>query len=91
MHTILQMVDAIDMPLITYACEGWKTNKEETTKLQRCLMMQWNRKSINRIHNNKKLLQAKRNERRIVNQGCHMQRKQQVEHKDKRTNKNNFM
>ena len=35
MNAIWQMVDAIVIPIITYACEGWKTTKEENNKLQR--------------------------------------------------------
>ena len=34
MYAIWQMVDAIIIPIITYACEGWKTTKEENNKLQ---------------------------------------------------------
>ena len=34
MYAIWQMVDAIVIPTITYACEGWKTIKEENNKLQ---------------------------------------------------------
>ena len=34
MKAIWQMVDAIIVPIITYACEGWSPNKEEKKKLQ---------------------------------------------------------
>ena len=34
MYVIWQMVEAIVIPIITYACEGWKTTKEENNKLQ---------------------------------------------------------
>ena len=34
MKAIWQMVDAIIIPIITYSCEGWSTNKEENKKLQ---------------------------------------------------------
>ena len=32
MKAIWQMVDAIIIPIITYSCEGWTTNKEEIKK-----------------------------------------------------------
>ena len=35
MQAIWQMVDAIIIPIMTYACEGWTTNKEENKRLQR--------------------------------------------------------
>ena len=34
MQAIWQMVDAIIIPILTYACEGWTLNKEEKKKLQ---------------------------------------------------------
>ena len=34
MKAVWQMVDAIIIPIITYACEGWTLNKEEQKKLQ---------------------------------------------------------
>ena len=34
MQAIWQMVDAVIIPIITYACEGWTINKEEKNKLQ---------------------------------------------------------
>ena len=34
MQAIWQMVDAIIIPIMTYACEGWTTNKEENKRLQ---------------------------------------------------------
>ena len=34
MTAIWQMVDAIIVPIITYACEGWSLNKEDKKKLQ---------------------------------------------------------
>ena len=34
MKAVWQMVDAIIIPIITYACEGWTLNKEEQRKLQ---------------------------------------------------------
>ena len=34
MYAIWQMVDARVIPIITYACEGWMTTKEENNKLQ---------------------------------------------------------
>ena len=34
LYAILQMVDAIVIPIITYACKGWKTAKEENNKIQ---------------------------------------------------------
>ena len=34
MQAIWQMVDAVIIPIITYACEGWTINKEENNKLQ---------------------------------------------------------
>ena len=34
MKAIWQMVDAITIPIMTYSCEGWTTNKEEIKKLQ---------------------------------------------------------
>ena len=34
MKAIWQMVDAIIIPIMTYSCEGWTTNKEEIKKLQ---------------------------------------------------------
>ena len=34
MKAIWQMVDAIIIPIITYSCEGWSTNKEENKELQ---------------------------------------------------------
>ena len=37
MKAIWQMVDAIIVPKITYACEGWSLNKEDKKKLQTIL------------------------------------------------------
>ena len=34
MTAVWQMVDAILIPILTYACEAWTPNKEEITKLQ---------------------------------------------------------
>ena len=34
MKAVWQMVDAIIIPIMTYACEGWPLNKQEQTKLQ---------------------------------------------------------
>ena len=34
MQAIWQMVDAIIIPILTYACEGWTLHKEENKKLQ---------------------------------------------------------
>ena len=34
MQAIWPMVDAIIIPIMTYACEGWTTNKEENKRLQ---------------------------------------------------------
>ena len=34
MQAIWQMVDAIIIPIVTYACEGWTIGKEENKKLQ---------------------------------------------------------
>ena len=34
MQAIWQMVDAIIIPIMTYACEGWTTNKEENKRPQ---------------------------------------------------------
>ena len=34
MQAIWQMVDAIIVPIMTYSCEGWDTNKEDKNKLQ---------------------------------------------------------
>ena len=34
MKAVWQMVDAIIIPIMTYACEGWTLNKEEQKKLQ---------------------------------------------------------
>ena len=34
MQAVWQMVDAVIIPITTYACEGWTINKEEKNKLQ---------------------------------------------------------
>ena len=34
MKAVWQMVDAIIIPIMTYACEGWTLNKEEQKKLE---------------------------------------------------------
>ena len=63
MQAIWQMVDAIIIPILTYACEGWTLNKEEKKKLQsifneamKTLLCLPKETPIHILHNNFRLL-----------------------------------